>query len=167
MSHLPDPDAELETALRHSRTLVDAPEAVIQRALDLWQVSTPARAAEPVLGGLRRRLSALLDFDSATAAPAALRSGGDGMRQLLFTAEGRDVDLRVAPPAGTGCRISGQILGPDEAGVAVLQCGSYQAETAWSELSEFSFEGVPAGTCRIILRSEGWELELPDVEIPG
>lgn len=169
MSHRPDPDAELETALLRSRTLMDAPEAVIQRALDLWQTRTPAStgAAEPAFGGLRRRLAALLDFDSAVAAPAALRSGGDGMRQLLFTAEGRDVDLRVAAPDGTGCRISGQILGPDEAGVALLSCGSYQAETAWSELSEFSFDGVPAGTCRITLRSADWELELPDVEIPG
>lgn len=169
MSHRPDTDAELESALLRSRTLIDAPEAVIQRALGLWQVRTPAStgAAGAALGGLRRRLAALLDFDSAVAAPAALRSGGDSTRQLLFSAEGRDVDLRVVATSGTSCRISGQILGPDESGVALLSCGSYEAETAWSDLSEFSFDGVPAGTCRIVLRSDAWELALPDVEIPG
>lgn len=175
MSQRPDPDApagadaELESALRLSRTLTDAPESLIQRALGLWQARTPPRQAEPgaPLAGLRRRLSALLDFDSATSAAAGLRSGGDGMRQLLFSAEGRDVDLRIAAHGGTRCRISGQILGPDEAGVALLTCGDFQAETAWNELSEFSFEDVPPGRCRITLRSTEWELVLPDMDIPG
>jgi hypothetical protein len=169
MSQRPDPDAdaELASALHRSRVLADAPESLIQRALGLWQPRTPPLQAATPLAGLRRRLSALLDFDSATPTAAGLRSGGDGMRQLLFSAEGRDVDLRISAPGGTRCRLSGQILGPDEAGVALLVCGEFQAETAWNELSEFSFDGVPPGRCSITLRSAEWELVLPDVDVPG
>jgi hypothetical protein len=167
MTQRHDTDAELEAALRRSRVLEDAPEHLIQKALDLWQPRTAGRAAPG--GGLRRRLAALLSFDSAGLTPqaAGLRSAGDDTRQMLFSAEGRDVDLRIGPMSGAGWQVGGQILGPDETGTVELSCGDFHAETPWNELSEFRFDAVPAGTCRLTLRSADWELELPGLQIPG
>lgn len=164
------PDAELADALRHSRVLQDAPESVIQRAIDVFAARPRAAAVPSPAGGLRR-LAAVLGFDSATLTPqaAGLRSGGVGParpRQMLFSAEGRDVDLRIEAAPG-GCQVSGQVLGPDAAGRVELQCGAFHADRDWTDLAEFRIDGVPAGICRIVLRSEGWEMVLPEIRIPG
>lgn len=175
MTHRHDTDTELEAALKASRTLVDAPEHVIQRAIDVFAARGMAQAATPAPqpAGLRQRLQALLSFDSGGLAPAAagvrsMGSGtGSGTRQVLFSAEGRDIDLRIGPSSAAGWQVSGQILGPDETGTVELRCGGFQARTAWNELSEFRFDGVPGGACQLTLRSADWELDLPDVQIPG
>jgi hypothetical protein len=158
-----DPDAELDAALRRSRVLEDAPEPVIQRVLDLWQrPASPAVAPGPL-----RRLVAALSFDSAGLTPGAVGlRGGSSTRQLLFSADGRDIDLRIEAGAGATWQLSGQILGPDEAGTVALRCGSHQAQAAWNELSEFRFEGLPAGMCQLTLRTADWELVLPELQIP-
>lgn len=152
----PDDDAALERTLRDSRRLEDAPEALIQRAIGLWQ----PRAAG---AGRPRRLAATLSFDSAAAgAPAlGLRSGAAATRQLLFCTEGRDVDLRLEPQTGGRWRVSGQVLGPDEAGEAELrpEVGAPQT-VAWSELAEFAFAPVTGERCSVLLRAADWELEL-------
>lgn len=164
----PDPDDErLADALRASRVMVDAPEALIERAIGLWQ---PRAAALPESPSVLQRLLATLRFDSAGAAPLAFglrASGGTGeVRQLLFSLEGRDVDLRIAPAGEPGCfRLQGQVLGPDAAGTASFTCGEAGGTTPWSELAEFAFDAVPAGTCRVVLRTPAWEAELPAIEL--
>lgn len=163
----PADDPAFEQALRRSRVLEDAPEAVIQRAIGLFQARAQAPAAVPAAVPARRRWLAVLGFDSALQPqPAGLRSGTAGPRQLLFTAEGRDVDLRITP-GPDGWVVGGQVLGPDASGRAQLSCGALEAEVAWNELAEFRFEGVPAGECRLLLTGEQWELALPPVWIPG
>lgn len=167
-THRAPDDATLERLLRDSRQLEQAPESVIQRAIDLW-VARPAATAAG--GGVLRRLVAALSFDSIGITPqaAGVRSvGGDGVRQLLFTADGRDIDLRVAPAADAGrWQISGQVLGPDESGTAELRCADVQARAAWNELAEFRFDDVPAGACELTLRGADWELTLPPIDIPA
>lgn len=158
---MPDPtdpdDAALAAALARSRVLVDAPEALIQRTIDLFPARRPAV----------RRLAAVLRFDSLTLAPqaAGVRSGGDGTRQVLFSAEGRDVDLRIAPD-GSRWRITGQVLGPDAQGRTRLESESLRLEVDWNELSEFGFEPVPPGNIVLTLHGEGWEMVLPALKIP-
>lgn len=158
---MPDPtdpdDAALAGALARSRLLVDAPEALIQRTIALFDARRPAP----------RRLAAVLRFDSLGLAPqaAGVRSGGDGTRQVLFSAEGRDIDLRIAPDGGRW-RISGQVLGPDAQGRAQLESDAGKLEVDWNELSEFGFESVPAGTITLTLHGEGWEMVLPALKIP-
>jgi hypothetical protein len=175
MSPTPAPDdVALERLLADSRRFEDAPESVIQRAIGVW-TSRPAGAMTaapvPAPGGVLRRLAAALSFDSLGLAPqaAGVRSiGSDGVRQLLFTADGRDIDLRVAPSAdGRHWQLSGQVLGPDESGRAELRCGGLQARADWSELAEFRFDDVPAGACELCLRGTDWELVLPVFDIPG
>jgi hypothetical protein len=161
----PDPDdaaaaqARLEAALRASRVLEDAPEAVIQRAIGLW--SAPARQAPAT--GLRERLVAVLSFDSAGASPLAFgrRSAGADMRQLLFSAGERDIDLRVSPAGAGRWRVAGQVFGPDTAGRARVEVAGVVAECAWNELAEWQVDALPAGDCRVVLSSDGWEIELP------
>lgn len=159
----PDDDA-LAQALHRSRVLEDAPEALIQRAIGVFQPRLPAQPAP----GLRQRLSAWLSFDSAAETGlAGLRAGAgpNDTRQLLFTADGRDIDLRIAP-AGDGLhwQVSGQVLGPDRAGTAELTAGALNLHTAWDELAEFRFDGVPAGECSLVLRGADWELVLPSFQ---
>jgi hypothetical protein len=176
MTQRHDTDANLEAALHASRTLEDAPEHLIQSAIDVF-VARAARPAAltadattaPRAVGLRQRLSALLSFDSANLIPdaAGVRSTGGGTRQVLFSAEGRDIDLRIGPSAAAGWQLSGQVLGPDDKGSVEMQCGDFHALVDWNDLSEFHFEGVPEGACRLTLRTNDWELELPDVQIPG
>lgn len=166
-TRVPD-DAALERLLVDSRRLEDAPESVIQRAIGVW-TARPAVAPAPV--GALRRLAAVLSFDSLGLTPqaAGVRSiGSDGVRQLLFASDGRDIDLRVAPSAdGHRWQLSGQVLGPDESGRAELRCGGLQAQADWSELAEFRFDDVPAGACELTLRGTDWELVLPTFDIPG
>jgi hypothetical protein len=164
-----DPDAALADALARSRVLQDAPEAVIQRAIDVFAPRQRAVAVDaPAPGGVLRRLVAVLGFDSATLTPqaAGLRSTASAVRQMLFSADGRDVDLRIAPGAG-GWQVSGQVLGPDASGFVEVSCGeTFHAVQAWNDLAEFRIDGVPAGRCRIVLRSSDWEMALPELTIP-
>jgi hypothetical protein len=116
-----------------------------------------------------RRFVAALAFDSGSTTPAALglRSGALATRQLLFTAEGHDVDLRLEPMAGGRWKVSGQVLGPDAVGSALLlPSGAPAQQVAWSPLAEFSFDPVAAGACQLLLRSDAWEIDIPDVPLP-
>jgi hypothetical protein len=171
----PDPDAPLAHALRRSRVLEDAPEASIQRAIDLFQAraraSLPAVApasAPPAL----RRLLAVLALDSAVLAPQGqglragpTRQGGRLPRQLLYTIDGRDVDVRIEPTAGGQWLLSGQVLGPDRKGRVLLRGGAAVLESAWDELAEFRFEAVPAGRWVLEVEGEDWAAELPALDL--
>lgn len=156
--------SELEQALRASRRLEDAPEALIQRAIGLWQ---PRAATAAGAGGVLQRWLATLRFDSAATGNVALglrSSGIAATRQLLFSAEGRDIDLRIEPLPDRHWRISGQVLGPDATGLAELRCGDALAQqVAWNELAEFEFAPVQGESCRLTLRSDGWEIEVPPI----
>jgi len=165
----PDPDDDsLAGALRASRVLVDAPEALIQRAIDLFQPSRQ-RAAR----GLLPRLRAVLQFDSGQASPLAfgMRSSGGDMRQLLYTLDGCDVDLRVAPADGAADLfvLSGQLLGPDSQGMVVAEHGSTDfrepARAALNELGEFRLPPLPAGSWRLTLELADRAIELPALDL--
>lgn len=166
MNHdTPGDDDALTRQLHASRQLLDAPDAVVQRAILLFQA---APAAAPPVPGLLRRLVATLSFDSAGLSPLALglRSAAPQARQLLYSTEGRDVDLRVVASAdGRGVVISGQVLGPDAAGTAELRCADRVLTAPWNDLCEFSFEPIASGPCTVTLQAAGWELELPALQI--
>ncbi|NJN53007.1 MAG: hypothetical protein HC809_15825 [Gammaproteobacteria bacterium] len=163
-----DTEQSLADALRRSRTLVDAPESLVLRAIDTFSDRARTARAAPATAGRLQRLLATLTFDSAAAGPLALgmRSAGQDDRQLLFSVEGRDIDLRISAVAD-GWRISGQILGPDEVGTIELLGREICLEVAWNDLQEFQFAAVPKGLYAITLRSAAMELVLPDIEIPG
>lgn len=165
MTPEPPDDEALGRELRASRHLHEAPEAVIQRAIHIMAAHSTVSA--PVPGALKR-LIATLSFDSAGLTPlaAGLRAEALQTRQLLYSTEGRDVDLRIAATDdGRHFVISGQVLGPDVAGAAVLSGPEGESTVAWSELSEFHFDAVGPGVCQLSLRAGDWEIQLPPLQL--
>lgn len=155
-------DDALERSLRESRRLEDAPESVIQRAIDLWRPDALMRPAAAPASGVRRLLATLV-FDSANQPATALgvRSQRSAVRQMLFAVDGRDIDLRFEPLDSRRWRVTGQVLGPDAAGIAQLTgAGLVEDTVAWSELAEFSFDPIEVDECTLVLRADGWEVEL-------
>ena len=175
-----DDDEALAAALGASRVLQDAPEALVLRAIGLWQqpaavpVAAAPSAAASALGGLRR-LVATLVFDSldhgalAGGRRSAATMGHLAARQLLYSTDGRDIDLRLTPlDGGTRWVLSGQVLGPELSGRAELRPTS-AADTAeappaqvvaWNELAEFEFAPMEAGPCSLVLSAADWTVEL-------
>lgn len=169
--------ADEEVFVRRMRQAVaalpDVPPALEQRALALF---TAARAASPAqqmaqaVQALLRPLTAWLTFDSWAASPLALgmRSLRSPTRHLLFSAEGRDIDLRIVPSAEEFA-LAGQILGPDESGqVHLLRLDDAAATPrtrALDDLGEFHLEGLAAGRYRLTLQLGGDEITLPPIEV--
>lgn len=157
------PDDEFERLLVAAVALPDAPPALVHRAIALW-------AAQPTSApNLLRRIAASLAFDSwaQPAAAAGVRAPRSATRHLLFSAEGRDIDLRVTPAGEAGFTLSGQVLGPDESGEVelALPAGGAARHAALDALGEFRIEGLVAGDYRLTLRLGGDEIELPAVPV--
>lgn len=159
---------------RSVRSLPDAPPALLQAAIGLWPAATPLAAVADSLAalaqGVARRISAALTFDSwsTPALASGMRSAQTSTRHLLYSAQGRDIDLRIAPSADN-FSLAGQILGPDEVGTVELshqQDGSREAfVTALDALGEFRIDGIRRGTYVMTLRMGGDEIVLPPVEV--
>lgn len=171
-SHLSD--EELGAALRQSlQALPDVPLALQRSAVALWPAGGLHTAVAVAVGAVLQRIAAVLSFDSwATPALASgMRSVRSPTRHLLFSAQGRDVDLRIAP-AASGFALTGQVLGPDESGsVALLrQDGGEPARSAQLDaLGEFRIEALSPGVYLLTLQVGGEEIALPPVEVgePG
>lgn len=148
-----DDDQLLALAAR-AAALPDAPAQQIHAAISLW----PRRP-----GALLRRIRAVLQLDSAVTPAGALglRAAGD-VRHLLYSAEGRDVDLRVQADVG-GFSLQGQVLGPDEAGAMVLQPepAGLERRAPLDDLGGFRFDSVQAGRYTLSLHTPGQQVDLP------
>jgi hypothetical protein len=149
-------DADLGQALqRAAHELPSAPLAWQQAALALFQAgaAAPLRDTAAALGRLVR---AVLSFDSwaAPAVAAGMRSVRSPTRHLLYSAEGRDIDLRISLMAER-FSLSGQVLGPDETGRIELtplqEDGRTPHEGRLDALGEFRIDDVPAGLYRLTL----------------
>lgn len=155
--------AEIERMfdLMRSDDMEDAPSYVVSRAKRLMRQKKAGDVAQP---NLIQRLVALLKFDSAQA-PAAvgIRSVQSDVRQVLYSAEGYDIDLRVMPTGDTWS-VAGQLLGPSAQGQAMLQ-GPATVYTDLNELSEFSLDGVPAGQYTLTLHLEDVDIDIDSLDI--
>jgi hypothetical protein len=139
---------------RAVRAMPDAPAAWQQAAIGLW----PAAPGPLALAGqaLVRLVTAVLTFDSWATPGLALgmRSVRSPTRHLLYSAQGRDIDLRITP-AAEHFTVNGQILGPDETGrVELVAQGETPAAgrgAALDDMGEFRIEGVRAGRYMLTL----------------
>jgi hypothetical protein len=154
--------------VQRAAALPDVPESLVRAALKLWpadRLPAMARAAEP-----QRRLAAVLSFDSwaAPAVAAGMRAMPSDVRHLLFTATGRDIDLRIEPVDGRFALV-GQVLGPDETGslelVRRVDERSAPQVAKLDELGEFRLDGVSRGTYQLTLRLGDDEIVLPLIEV--
>jgi hypothetical protein len=140
-------------------TSVDAPADVIARAVRIFPATPP-----PSTFSLRHVL-ATLRFDSAQPAPTiAVRAPAWRPRQLLYTAERYDLDLRMIQ-AGGMWTVKGQVLGPCSGGLVELRGGAETAHSPLDELCTFTLPPVPAGTYTLILSLSEVEVELPGLEV--
>jgi hypothetical protein len=171
MNPPPDSDDDLARLVRAAVALSDAPPAWQQAARRLWTARQPP-LRESVPAALRK-LVAVLRFDSFAAAPAvsATRAAPAETRHLLFSALGRDIDVRIVP-ADAGFALVGQVLGPDQRGVVELapQAPGAVAEqdrrrTLLDDLGEFRLEGVDRGAYVLTLRLGDDEIVLPPLDV--
>ena len=95
----------------------------------------------------------------------------DRTRHLLFSAKGRDIDVRIIPVAERYA-MAGQVLGSDDFGTVELVHrplpGSDDGESHVSsldELGEFRFSGLRQGTVSITLRLGNDEVLLPSIDV--
>ncbi len=159
-------DALAALVHRAHQSLPDAPPALLHAAIALWPlapVTTPLAAA-------LRHVAAVLRFDSWALPPQALgmRGVADDSRQLLFSAEGRDVDLRITRQPGGVWSLAGQVLGPDEAGhIQLLPAAGAGAghRASLDALGEFHLDGVAAGPWCLRLETADQVVVLPAIEV--
>jgi len=164
------PDDEFGQRLRRAlRALPDAPPALQRAAIGLWPA--PAPRLKTAAQALLQQIGAALRFDSWAAAPAlahGMRSLRSPTRHLLYSAQGRDIDLRIAPLGADAFSLAGQILGPDEAGSVVLHPLDGDDRAARSAmldaLGEFRIDGVPRGSYRLTLQVSGDEIVVAPIE---
>lgn len=167
-------DDELAGLVRGAAALPDAPAALVSSALGLWQAAHPAAAPVAAAGdSLLNKIRAVLTFDSWSASPAALglRSAPSQTRHMMFSAQGRDIDLRIVSSAESFV-LAGQILGPDETGLVELavdtsteQATPTLRSTSLDELGAFHLDNVHAGTYWMTLKFAGAAVELPPIDV--
>jgi hypothetical protein len=164
-------DDEILRELRRAlKELPDAPLALRRAAIGLWPAAAPGAELRANALELLKRVMAVLSFDSWAVPAAALgmRSLRVPTRHLLYSAKGRDIDLRVMPAAGA-FSIAGQILGPDDTGsVELMAQGTPVGPTHLAQLDslgEFRIDGVQPGVYVLTLRMGADKIVLPPVDV--
>jgi hypothetical protein len=165
-------DDEFVHLVQRCVALPEASLASVRAAIDLWNGREPV-PLKAVGRAALRLVMAVLSFDSWARPPVALgmRSLGSDTRHLLFSAQGRDIDLRISRTAGLFA-LSGQVLGPDESGMVELTAAVEGAAAGpaaqlapLDDMGEFRLDGVRGGTYRMTLRIGGDEIVLPPIEV--
>lgn len=165
-------DVEFAQLVQRAVAMPDVPPRLERAAIELWSTGQPNTLKSVAAAGLRL-VTAALSFDSWARPPLAMgmRSVASDTRHLLFSAQGRDIDLRISPAADQFA-LTGQILGPDEAGVIELAARTHEGQKAsgarivpLDALGEFRLDGVPGGTYQMTLRMGGDEIVLPPIEV--
>lgn len=154
----------LEQVLELMRTdnSTDAPRDVLAYAINIF--GGREQATEP---SLLRRIVASLSFDSSSnIAPAfGVRSGQAASRQLIYSAEQSDIDLRISSEDDRWI-VAGQWLGDDCVGGRVEIVGENgSAEARLNDLCEFTLPPMPAGSYTLRLRFRDAEVEISELEL--
>lgn len=135
----------------------DAPRDVLTSAINIFSQEKPSRL---------RRIVALLTFDSRNPGPAfGTRSLSAASRQLLYSAEETDLDLRITVQ-NDECVLAGQVIGEgcSEGHVEISGVGG-KSEAALNEVFEFTLPPVPVGNYSLTLRMVDLEIEIPELEL--
>jgi anti-sigma factor RsiW len=111
------------------------------------------------------RITAVLRFDSAQLPlSAGRRAGSSDERQLLYTAEALDLEVRVAR-SGSLWEVSGQVLNADDPGLVELRSPAGEVRATLNEVGEFLLTPVPAGQYTLTLQLTTVEIEIAGLEI--
>ncbi len=164
-------DDEFSDRLRQALVnLPDAPLAWQAAAAKLWPAASSAQTLKTLVEGLIKQLTAVLTFDS-WAMPAlahGMRSVSSPTRHLLYSSEGRDIDLRISPDSDA-FTLTGQILGPDEAGTIEFSPSGDNAGSSHvgslDALGEFRIAGLSRGTYVMTLHMGNDQIVVPGIDV--
>lgn len=136
---------------------IDAPRDVLSAALNIFS----QEKRSPL-----RRIVALLTFDSRNEDPAfGMRSLFNTSRQMLYSAEETDLDLRVIMQ-NNECVLTGQVIGADGAeGHVEISGVAGTSEAILNDVWEFTLQPVPAGQYSLTLRMRDLQIEIPELEL--
>jgi hypothetical protein len=154
---------ELESiiAAMQSDDLLTPPQYVTQRALQIFR---PKDEPVSALQARLQSLVALLSFDSGFTPAYGMRGGPGQARQLFYSVNEFDIDLRLAPHADEW-RIEGQLLGGSTVGTAELVSVGRRYSGELNDLGEFAFAGVHADSYRLCITLPGLEISVPELVI--
>jgi anti-sigma factor RsiW len=113
----------------------------------------------------RRQVVVALRFDSALVPLAAgRRAGPSDERQMVFSAEGFVLDLRIAP-TGPRWAVLGQVFGAEQRGQVELRGSGGTLHADVSTVGEFVFPEVPRGTHTLILYTASAAIAIEALEV--
>jgi hypothetical protein len=148
--------------LMRTDTAEEPPAHVVARAVRLLRSTSAMREPRP---SLKKRVLAALGFDSAQQPLAyGLRAGQPTARQLVFSADGRHIELRITPH-GESWVVAGQVLGACTGGAVTLAGPAGTAHAELNEVCEFTLPGVIAGAYSLSVELPEVDLEMPDLEL--
>lgn len=151
---------ELMRMMSSDRT-EDVPVEILNAAKDIFsrqlQLTTPSSL---------HRIVAILTFDSLKSIPVfGMRSGQTASRQLLYSAEDTDLDLRITVQ-NDQCVVAGQVLREScIEGVVQISGTPGSAETSLNDLCEFTFPALPVGNYLLKIRMGDVEIEVPELKL--
>lgn len=135
----------------------DAPRDLLQSAINIF---TPERQA-PL-----RHIIAILTFDSRHAGPAyGIRSLRSTSRQLLYSAQETDLDLRITVQ-NDECIVAGQVIRADcVAGQVEISGDAGSATASLNEVCEFTLPAIPLGNYSLRVKMPDVQIEIPELEL--
>ena len=143
--------------MMRSDNTTDAPRDVLTAALNIFS----HEKRSPL-----RRIVALLTFDSRNAGPAfGTRSLFQTSRQMLYSAEETDLDLRITMQ-NNECILAGQVIGAGCAeGHVEISGVAGTSEATLNDVCEFTLPPVPAGKYSLTVRLQDLQIEIPELEL--
>ena len=143
--------------MMRSDVAADAPRDLLISAINVF----PPGAPRPL-----RRIVATLIFDSRKAMPVfGMRSVRSSSRQLLYSAQQTDLDLRITIQ-NDECIVAGQVIREGYVGGLVEISGpTGSAEASLNELCEFTLPALPIGYYSLKVRMSDVEIEIPELEL--
>ena len=147
---------QLILTMKSDRTK-DAPRDVLTSAINIFS----QQKRSPL-----RRIVALLTFDSRSAGPAfGMRSLRANSRQMVYSAEEIDLDLRITVQ-NDECILAGQVIGEGCAGAHVEISGmAGRSEATLNEECEFTLPPIPVGNYSLTVKMPDLQIEIPELEL--
>ena len=138
-------------------TAPDAPRDLLQSAINIFS---------PEKRSPLRHIIAILTFDSRVAGPAyGIRSLRSSSRQLLYSAQDTDLDLRVTVQ-NDECIVTGQVIRADCVNGQVEISGDAGSATAsLNEVCEFTLPAIPLGNYALRINMPDVQIEIPELEL--
>ena len=149
------------TSLMRSDSVESAPAELVKYAKNIFRQQLASSKPSAL-----NRILAALTFDSLTAAPAyGLRSQAGSGRQLVYSTEAVDIDVRVSEESDEW-QIAGQVPGMLCTGGQVdLEGDNFSSKAQLNELCEFAFGSVPEGTYKLAIHLPDVIIEIPPLEL--